>query len=278
MGGKSTYPTRAFNITVNHRRRILSSTAGLPGRWNDKTVILFDGLLSKMHTGDLYADYEYDVYNLDGTVKRFRGAWVVVDNGYLKWTTTIAPMKTCASVEGLRWSRWLESMRKDVECTFGILKGRWRILKVGIRSSNLVHVDNIWRTCCALHNWLLEVDGLSVGWNKGVKTTYEGVDGCHENEDIHRTVPVIFRRINTVDRTRLVAPDNAYDCSGMGAGPKDIEWRIGSRNALTVDQYPNQIHYLRYEYFRDCLVDHFDYMYKNNKVVWPSRNGQMAMI
>jgi len=24
----------------------------------------------------------------------------------------------------MRWSKWLESMRKDVECAFGILKGR----------------------------------------------------------------------------------------------------------------------------------------------------------
>jgi hypothetical protein len=26
-----------------------------------------------------------------------------------------------------------ESLRRDVECCFGILKGRWRILKVGVR-------------------------------------------------------------------------------------------------------------------------------------------------
>jgi hypothetical protein len=24
--------------------------------------------------------------------------------------------------------------------------------------------DNIWLTCCALHNLLIDVDGLSVGW------------------------------------------------------------------------------------------------------------------
>lgn len=28
-----------------------------------------------------------------------------------------------------RWSKCVESIRKDVECTFGILKGRFRILK-----------------------------------------------------------------------------------------------------------------------------------------------------
>ena len=25
-------------------------------------------------------------------------------------------------------------------------------------------VDRVWLTCCALHNWLLEVDGLDKAW------------------------------------------------------------------------------------------------------------------
>ena len=65
----------------------------------------------------------------------------------------------------IRWSEWLESMRKDVECTFGILKGRWRVLKTGIRLHSTESADNIWCTCCALHNMLLEVDGLDKPWD-----------------------------------------------------------------------------------------------------------------
>jgi hypothetical protein len=30
------------------------------------------------------------------------------------------------SVKDTRWSKWAESMRKDVECTFGILKGYYK--------------------------------------------------------------------------------------------------------------------------------------------------------
>ena len=35
MGHKLDLPTRTYNLTTNHRRRILSTTTGHPGRWND---------------------------------------------------------------------------------------------------------------------------------------------------------------------------------------------------------------------------------------------------
>ena len=59
----------------------------------------------------------------------------------------------------------LESMQKDVECTFGILKGRWRILKSGIRLHGVDVADNIWKTYYALHNMMLHVDGYTEEWD-----------------------------------------------------------------------------------------------------------------
>lgn len=44
LGFKMTHTARAYNITVNHRQRILLLTtcAGHSARWNDKTLCLFD--------------------------------------------------------------------------------------------------------------------------------------------------------------------------------------------------------------------------------------------
>jgi Plant transposon protein len=69
--------------------------------------------------------------------------------------------------------RDLESMRKDVECTFGIRKGRFRILKIGIRLHSIESVDRLWKTCCALHNMLLDDDGLSTNWYTGTHSQWE---------------------------------------------------------------------------------------------------------
>ena len=90
---------------------------------------------------------------------------MLVDNGYHAWANTVPPFSNTAFRDEIRWSEWLESMRKDVECRFGIMKGRWRILKTGVRLHKVQSVDMIWATCCALHNMLFEVDGFDEPWD-----------------------------------------------------------------------------------------------------------------
>jgi hypothetical protein len=55
-------------------------------------------------------------------------------------------------------------MQKDVECTFGILKGRWRILERGVRLHGVDAVNYVWLMCCALHNWLKLIDLQKSRW------------------------------------------------------------------------------------------------------------------
>ena len=97
----------------------------------------------------------------------------MVDNGYLTWSTTIPPIKNAVTYKSIRFSEWLESMRKDVECTFGILKGRFCILRYGIRLRSIKKCDEIWKTCCALHNRLLFIDGLHKHWDQGMSSDWE---------------------------------------------------------------------------------------------------------
>jgi hypothetical protein len=68
-----------------------------------------------------------------GGIAQERGMYLICDNGYLRWPTSICPYEGAAksTLEGY-FSTNLESVRKDVECTFGILKKRWKILNHGL--------------------------------------------------------------------------------------------------------------------------------------------------
>ena len=191
LGFKSTHTARAYNITVNHRQRILATTTGYPARWNDKTLAMFDPFMQGLHEGKVLDDIVFNLYayNESGNIvlQPYRGGWLLVDNGYLARSTTVPPIKTSNSRAEIRFSSWLESLRKDVECTFGILKGRWRVLKTGIRIHGTEGPDKVFLTCCALHNKLLDIDGLDKQWEQGVpsiwSTEYDNDDGDEDNEE-----------------------------------------------------------------------------------------------
>ena len=192
-----------------------------------------------------------------------------MDNGYHNWSTTVPPFKATTSRKEIRFSEWLESMRKDVECTFGILKGRWRILKTGIRVHGLNEADQIWKTCCALHNWLLEVDGLDDKWMDGIPSDWEEEAGLHDNIDI--------RRVNALERLNNPSLARNFDSSGMGRGC-DRDEDSNELPEVVVDSVEtvqqgsvNVTRKISLPVFRAKLVRHFDIAFNKREIKWPSR-------
>ena len=66
--------------------------------------------------------------------------------------------------------------------------------------------DSIWKTCCALHNMLLDVDGLADGWENGVRLEWETEEDCTQD------LPFALRR--------LIKPGSSrnLDISSIGYG------------------------------------------------------------
>jgi hypothetical protein len=94
----------------------------------------------------------------ESCIRHKRGVHLICNNGYLHWPSSICPYKghKCATLEGY-FSSNLESMRKDVECTFGILKKRWKILNNGLLFWDICVCENYFVTCCCLHNFRLDL-------------------------------------------------------------------------------------------------------------------------
>jgi hypothetical protein len=81
-----------------------------------------DSFISGIRDVIVLDDVSFELFAHDrkGHLKklRFSGAYVIVDNGYLDWSCTVPPFGVSNNIDEIRWSKWLESMRKDVECTF----------------------------------------------------------------------------------------------------------------------------------------------------------------
>ena len=278
LGGKSKQTCRSFNLTCNHRRQILHTTPGHPARWNDKTIVLYDKFAVGLRKGLLMNDNSFELFDMNDNREvikvKYKGAWLLVDNGYLNWGNTVSPMKSTIFRNQARWLEWLESMRKDVECTFGILKGRFRILKAGVQLHGVNNADRIWMTCCALHNWLLHVDGMSVQWDGDV--------GLFDIDESDGNVPFAIRRLQTG------AEQRNYDSSGMGPGFIDDNEEITDKDdnmsqvECDADIFQNisdeinqsginNVNQLSSYLMRDKLIKHVDILFHRNEIKWPKR-------
>ncbi|KAG7336915.1 DDE superfamily endonuclease [Nitzschia inconspicua] len=259
---KLPFTSRTYNIVTSHRRKIFSTTDGHPARWNDKTLVRYDDMASTLHDGTnplcnlIFELYAYDENNLI-IKERYKGGWLIVDNGYLNWGVTIPPMKDTDTRAQYRFSKWLESMRKDVECTFGILKGRWRVLKSGIRVHGTDKSDMMWKTCCALHNWLLEIDGL----DKDYTSDWEGELGELNATDLPNAVRTLLSNTNPSARSyagRAVDEEDYF----QGSLVRDEDGAIIVRHMNMTD-------------FRQRLITHFDIAFKKKEIIWPKARLQM---
>ena len=285
LGFKLAHTARTYNVTVNHKRQILATTKGNPASWNDKTLVLFDDFVVSLKEGRNLEDVRFQLYergpSRDVITVDYSGPWLIVDNGYLNWPVTVPPMTKTSSRAEIRFSEWLESIRKDVECTFGILKGRFRVLKTGIRLHGQNAGDKIFLTCCALHNMLLEVDGLSEGWEDGTPSEWNGELGRHELHDVLGNVPDAI--------TRLMSPSavRAFDCATLNPRqqlPTAPIVEIANNDSDNLSEQENEyeqlgasvVKNLSLKYFRAKLVEHFEIAFERNEIVWPGSRNRVA--
>lgn len=184
--GKEGYPTRAYEVTVSHDCFIRAIAGSFMGSWNDKTIVRFDGFVQRVRQDATFCEKEFELHKQDENgnwvAYKVKGLYLVTDNGYHRWKCLMPPMLSWSEDDQQAWSEHVESKRKDVERTFGMLKIRFKILKVPMLYGSEVTVDNIFYTCAILHNMLLRWDGR------------ERMEGDQEEEGYgHLSDDVIFK-------------------------------------------------------------------------------------
>lgn len=157
--GKEGIPTVAFQVIVDHSRKILSVSQPHPGSLNDKTIATMDSNLHAVRNLPLYTTFPWKALEAPSSDKFMHGVYFVCDGGYHLWRVLQRCSVVTSSPRIMALMNRISSARKDVECTFGILKSRFRCLKVPILMAELSDVKNLFLTCCIFHNMLLDHDG-----------------------------------------------------------------------------------------------------------------------
>lgn len=138
-----------------------------------------------------------------------------------------------------RWSKRLEAVGKDVECTFGIMKKRFRILRLPFLFKTEDEITNVFRVCAMLHNRLLEHDGL------------DGIGKAEEDwlaADLSTDDARIFAQV--------AANQDAARQRHMPAG-------TGEEDAVDDDD-PEDDHFA----LRRALVTHFEHAWGKKEIMW----------
>jgi Plant transposon protein len=160
------------------------------------------------------------------------------------------PSKRTKSTDDLNWSEMNESLRKDVECLFGILKQEFAILKYGCRFSDLSLVDDIFQTCCAIHNQRKIVSGSDQPWSI-VELYPDDIDG-----DSARLRPDVFRRILESER---------FEEESIGRGSEEHE--------IIHDDFVLPLHADSHATVKNRLINHFAVACRKNEIFWPRRKS-----
>ena len=192
--GKEGVPTLVWNVSVDHAKYILNIEGSHPGARNDKTIVRFDDFVNEVCHGE-YSQVAFELFNSAGETTTHTGLYVLCDGGYHKWRACQSPLPT-QKVWGQRFNSRLESTRKDSEMTFGVLKNRFRILRVASEYHIKGDVDAEFKVCCILHNMLLIDDGLSdMGrkkqhWDVTNKTSTPSHVGLHSADTNRNNFPM----------------------------------------------------------------------------------------
>lgn len=242
--GKEGFPSLVYNVIVDHVRRIYSATKGNPGTVSDKTAVKFDSFVLELKENKAYPDFRYPLRReqrpgCDGPSHIFYNRpYLMNDGGYLEWVSTMHADKQSTNTAHIHWRKRLESVRKDTECTFGSMKKRFTILKTHLRYWTSDKIDNVFWTCCIIHNMLLKFDG----WQ----------DRAND--------PMFWRSANDISAD-LSPPNFSQDDDMVGNDPRCM-MGYNPPDDMIADVEPG------FKEKRLALIEHFECQLRNKELEW----------
>ena len=250
-----------FNVIVSHEKEVLSVSNGFYSTINDKISVKYDDFIQLLKENKIgvshnsVVSYKVLIPTADGGFDEvdLSSFYVIADGGYIDIPQIIRGFAYSGEEVKYKFSDWIASVRKDVECLFGILKVRFRFLKNPITLQVKEDLDNLFVTCCIINNMILKEDGLDTLWESGVNWTTLNPAGEEAPEDVEAD-PVY----------RPVVHDPATFV------PKRIADLIPQRE---IDRCHPQRQ--QFERLQLMLANHLQLMYRRGRLRWPKMRSEI---
>lgn len=247
-----------FEVIVTHFKRIIHVGDSIPATINDKTSVKYSKYVTLLKENKIYNNISYRIFvSMDETeCIELSNCYLICDGGYLEWTVLMTGFGPSSDPIKYKFTDWLASVRKDVECCFGILKNRFRFLKNVVTLQKREDVENSFVTCCIIHNLILQFDGLDILWESDINwKIVHPVDVNQEDEDENQSeVELMFQDPSydvTIHNEDNFVPLFVHDLLEIG----DI--RIYNQESIS------------FTTLQLLLANNLQYMYRLGKLRWP---------
>ncbi|XP_071687480.1 uncharacterized protein [Rutidosis leptorrhynchoides] len=143
-------PTIMLEVVASYDMWIWHAFFGPAGSNNDINVLNESDLFEDLLDGRA-PEVRYTI-----NTHKFTKGYYLVDGIHPEWATLVKSFKCPLEPKNVKFKRFQEAARKDVERAFGVLQGRWAILKHPARPFSINKIRRIMYTCVILHNMITE--------------------------------------------------------------------------------------------------------------------------
>ena len=134
----------------------------------------------------------------------------------------------------------------------------------------------MFKSCCALYNFLLEADGMDVPWEGSYSCDYESLEFDDFNDaDTPNSIHELYREhgdLRSIDLSSI-GVNNIFNYDNFQTENNEDESMDDSEDQempiFTDANSARHVKLLPHDYFRSKLVEHFDILFERKEIVWP---------
>ncbi|KAE8999521.1 hypothetical protein PR001_g19035 [Phytophthora rubi] len=152
LSGKEGKPTVVLEVVADQHMWISHFFFGCAGSNNDINIIDRSPLLNN----HVIRHGLYDSFTYVAAGKEFHQLYYLVDGIYPPYACFVATIRHPNTQKERLYAKRQESMRKDVERTFGVLRSKFRILKLPSRIWFGKDMLYVMKACVIIHNMIIE--------------------------------------------------------------------------------------------------------------------------